>query len=552
MKYEKQVIKYTPFNEMVEPGEYNCYGIIYDASFPQNQDQSQGGTIKYECILKLIDQHINCINCCDLSSFNNNIITLIIKSQFKEKIPYIHTIGDIIRIHSGIYSHKNKKNIYLTLTNNPKASPIPNWCIFSGLSPNDSNFNSNSIIPILSSKKFYSMDFQDEYIIKELRKFIKNKLSIPKSISFPMETALDKRIINKENDTTVQVNYKTELDDKYIYYVQDDTDICELQTNKYFDFIHINDIIRIRSYRCNDNNILYTNSFSNILIIPKTLGYYKEFQDKIKEQKLISNNKDKKNKKNINNNNNEPSSNINNNDLLINMKEFNKINNININLNDISINSFYNNSKIIPLNEENENDKENLNLFNNEDFLDENYKEDEEKKIKLSIIDFNRKKIKKFSEISKLNEDSIIEVQLIKYHPKNLINCIKYYCPKCKNISSLENDFKININSKFNCSFCKSDFIPSFYYKMIFECIEKKKTDKIIILHLNTYDGEAESIFGVMPTNFNLEYEQKNKLSNILNELIESKGYIKLKVRKTILNNKGIIYRIVGDYTNKI
>ena len=55
-----------------------------------------------------------------------------------------------------------------------------------------------------------------------------------------------------------------------------------------------------------------------------------------------------------------------------------------------------------------------------------------------------------------------------------------------------------------------------------------------------------------MPTNFNLESEQKRKLDNILRELIESKEYIKLKIRKTILNNKGIIYRIVGDYSNKI
>ena len=543
MKHEKQSIKYTPFSEMIEPGEYNCYGIIYDASFPQNQDQSQGGVTKYECILKLIDQHINFINCSDLSSFNNNIITLIIKSQLKEKIPYIHTIGDIIRIQSGIYSHKNKKNIYLTITNNPKSSPSQNWCIFSGLMPHDSN--SNSITPILSSKTYYSMDFQDEYIIKELRKFIKNKLSIPKSISFPMETALDKRIINKENDTTVQVNYKTELDDKFIYYVQDDTDICELQTNKYFYFIHVNDIIRIRSYRCTENNILYTNSFSNILIIPKTLGYYKEFQDKIKEQKL----KSSKNKKNTNNNNEDSNKN---NELLMNIEEFNKLNNINIIINDINSNNFFSNSKIIPLNEENENDKENLNLFNSDDFSDENIKEEEEKKIKLSIIAFIPKKIMKFSKIRKSSEDNIIEVQMIKYHPNNLVNCIKFFCPKCKKISSLENDFKTNINSKFNCTYCKSDFIPSFYYKMIFECIEKKKSDKIIILHLNTYDGEGESIFGIMPTNFNLEHEQKNKLNNILKDLIESKGYIKLKVRKTFIKDKGIIYRIVGDYTNKI
>ena len=551
MKQEKQNIKYTPFNEMIEPGEYNCYGIIYDASFPQNLEQSQPGFTKYECTIKLIDQSINFLNCTDSSSINNNIITLIIKSQFQEKIPYIHTIGDIIRIHSGNYSHKSKKNIYLTFANNLKNPSIPSWCVFSGLFPKDSN--SNPYIPILSSNKYYSMESQDEVIIKNLRNFIKKKLSIPKSISFPMETALDKRIINKENDTTVKVNYKIELDDKYIYLVQDDTDICELQTNKYFDFIQVNDIIRIRSYRVPEkNNILHTNQFSNILIIPRTLGYYKEFQEKIKEQKLISN-KDKKNKNNNSNNDvTIPGNNIiNNNELLINVDDFNKNNNISNNKNINSI-TFFNNSKIIPLNEEDENEKENLNLFNNYNYSDENNYDEEEKKVKLSVIDYNNKKIKKFSEISKSNTENIIEVQIIKYHPKNLIKCIKYFCSNCKKTSSIENDFKVNINSKFNCTFCKSDFVPCFYYNMVFECIEKKKTDKIIVLHLNTYDGEAESIFGVMPTNFNLENELKNKLDNILNELIRSKGYIKIKVRKTILTNKGIIYRIVGDYTNKI
>ena len=147
---------------------------------------------------------------------------------------------------------------------------------------------------------------------------------MPKSICFPMETALDKRIINKENDTTVKVNYKAELDDKYIYYVQDDTDVCELETVKYFDFIHVGDIIRIRSYRFTEKNILSTNQFSNILIIPKTLGYYKEFQDKIREQK-IQNDKDKKNKKG----NNDINYNKNGiyNEPLINMEEFNSLHN---------------------------------------------------------------------------------------------------------------------------------------------------------------------------------------------------------------------------------
>jgi hypothetical protein len=544
MKHEIPIIKYTKLSELSEPGEYNCYGIIYDASFPQIQEQSQQGASKYECTIKLIDENINFLNCADVSTFNNNIITLIIKSQFKEKIPYIHTIGDIIRIHSGIYSHKNKKNIYLQIATTTKGQTNASWCIFSGLiSPDDDN--NKTILPILSSKRYYQFDTEDKIIIKELRNFIKNKLSIPKSICFPMETALDKRIINKENDTTVKVNYKTELDDKYIYYVQDDTDICELQTNKYFDFIHVGDIIRIRSYRFTEKNILSTNQFSNILIIPKTLGYYKEFQEKIKEQK-IKNDKDKKNKKGINNNDINTSEN----EPLINFEEYISLNNPKIN--NINYKSKYK-SNIIPLNEENENENKKLNLFNINDYNDSSMIDQIEKKIKLSVIDFNpNNKPKKFSQIIRSQEDNIIEVQIIKYHPTNLIKCVKYICNKCKTNSSIENDFKANLNSSFICPYCESVFVPNFYYNMVFECIEKKKADKIIILHLNTYDGEGESIFGIMPTNFNLQNEQKNKLNKILNELIECKGYIKLKVRKVYLNNKGIIFRIVGDYTNKI
>ena len=544
MKHEIPLIKYTKLSELSEPGEYNCYGIIYDASFPQIQEQSQQGASKYECTIKLIDENINFLNCADVSTFNNNIITLIIKSQFKEKIPYIHTIGDIIRIHSGIYSHKNKKNIYLQIATTTKGQTNASWCIFSGLiSPDDDN--NKTILPILSSKRYYQFDTEDKIIIKELRNFIKNKLSIPKSICFPMETALDKRIINKENDTTVKVNYKTELDDKYIYYVQDDTDICELQTNKYFDFIHVGDIIRIRSYRFTEKNILSTNQFSNILIIPKTLGYYKEFQEKIKEQK-IKNDKDKKNKKGINNNDINTSEN----EPLINFEEYISLNNPKIN--NINYKSKYK-SNIIPLNEENENENKKLNLFNINDYNDSSMIDQIEKKIKLSVIDFNpNNKPKKFSQIIRSQEDNIIEVQIIKYHPANLIKCVKYICNKCKTNSSIENDFKANLNSRFICPYCESVFVPNFYYNMVFECIEKKKADKIIILHLNSYDGEGESIFGVMPTNFNLQSEQKNKLDKILNELIESKGFVKLKIRKVYLNNKGIIFRIVGDYTNKV
>ena len=110
--------------------------------------------------------------------------------------------------------------------------------------------------------------------------------------------------------------------------MQDDTDVCELHSFKYFDFIKINDVIRVRNYKYNEKNILTTNNFSNILIIPKHLGYYNEFLDKIKKMKEnIINKFYDKNKKylgkkiNISNNKNYL------NDLLNQNNEFGKHNN---------------------------------------------------------------------------------------------------------------------------------------------------------------------------------------------------------------------------------
>ena len=58
--------KYSTFNEMVNPGDYNFYGIIYDASFPlleekQNDNVSSANPTRYECTIKLIDKDVNCL-----------------------------------------------------------------------------------------------------------------------------------------------------------------------------------------------------------------------------------------------------------------------------------------------------------------------------------------------------------------------------------------------------------------------------------------------------------------------------------------------------------
>ena len=84
--------KYTTFDELIEQGEYNFYGIIYDASFPLEEEN----TGKYSCVLKLIDQTTNCLT--NPNDFSENIINLIIKSNERENIPFVHYIGDIISL----------------------------------------------------------------------------------------------------------------------------------------------------------------------------------------------------------------------------------------------------------------------------------------------------------------------------------------------------------------------------------------------------------------------------------------------------------------------
>ena len=76
---------YTTFDGLKEQGEYNFYGVVLDASFPLEEQN----TSKYSCTLKLIDQTTNCLT--NPNNFNDNIIYLTIKSSEKEKY-HISTI----------------------------------------------------------------------------------------------------------------------------------------------------------------------------------------------------------------------------------------------------------------------------------------------------------------------------------------------------------------------------------------------------------------------------------------------------------------------------
>ena len=253
--------KYSTFEDLNEQGEYNFYAIIYDASFPLEESN----TLKYSCTLKLIDQTTNCLS--NPNNFNENIIYLTIKSSEKENIPYIHHIGDIIRVHRGFYSPKNKRNVYLNVCKDNKIKG--SWCLYS--------VNNNSNEPYLCSNKKYSVESQDKQIIENNKNWVKNYLNKDKALIYPYQIKLNSRINDgNDKDLLVHVVKKVELDDQLVLFIQDDTDGCELHTYKYYNFIQENDIIRIRAYKIFDDNNLILNEYGNILVVPQFCHCYKE------------------------------------------------------------------------------------------------------------------------------------------------------------------------------------------------------------------------------------------------------------------------------------
>ena len=258
--------KYSIFSDLIEQGEYNFYGVIYDSTFPLEE----ATTGKYSCTIKLIDQSTNCLS--NPNDFNENIIYLTIKSSEKENIPYIHNIGDVIRIHHGFYSPKNKRNVYLNVCKGNKLNG--SWCLYS--------VNNNTLEPYACSNKKYTIEEQDKENIETYKSWSKSYLGKNKSLTYPYQINLDERNEEGNNkDLLAQVVKKVELGDQIVLFIQDDTDGCELHTYKYYNFIKENDNIRVRAYKNFDNSSLILNEFGNILVIPQFAASYKEFYDKL-------------------------------------------------------------------------------------------------------------------------------------------------------------------------------------------------------------------------------------------------------------------------------
>lgn len=124
------------------------------------------------------------------------------------------------------------------------------WVIFSG----DADPDSDDYNPIACSSPSYTFENVDKEYINACRQWNRLYFRQFNSMFYPKEVKLNRREFGSDCDALVKIIEKQVLADKIVYYVLDETDGCELHAYKYFDFLQINDLIRIRAVKLFESN----------------------------------------------------------------------------------------------------------------------------------------------------------------------------------------------------------------------------------------------------------------------------------------------------------
>lgn len=470
---------YTPLSSLTDIGEYNFYGVIIDSSFPI-LDSSSPDNIHFECTLKLIDQNVNLLT--HPSNYQDHIINLIIKTSDKANIPFIHNIGDIIRVHRGYYSPKKRRNVYLQILkgNQMKSS----WCVFSGAS----DILSREMTPYLCSHQNFTFEQQDRHIIENMRMWIRNYFDKEKSLLYEREyPLLERGLFGSDSDALVQVVHKVELEDQIVFFVHDDSDGCELHTFKYFNFIEVNDVLRLRSYKLFDKNVILMNTFSNILKVPQFSSLYKTFMNK----------------------------------LALKLKEIEP-------------------SLDIPLFKSNTTSNDNNNKEDNVHIENTN---EPKCSIEPIIQDNIQYEYMQYNEVTPENKEFILKVNILEIYPKPVYNFVNVLCENCNNVY-LISEIEVDKDGNITCEKCKRITKGKMHFNATIQCREKNISNQLITVHLCTYDGEGKNFFGIEPVDSYRNSNEFQKLGEMFKKLCEPDNYVSLLVRQY----EGNVLRIIGEY----
>lgn len=231
---------YLYVKDLTSKHEATFYGIISDATFPCKEENED----VFSCTLKIIDHTVNHVN--DPLEISNNQAYVTVKSDLIENLPFVNHIGDIIRVHRGVFQQKLKRNVYCNLES--KGPMKSSWCIFSGAS----NPESRDFTPISCSSRTFTFEEIDTHIISNLRNWVKKYLKEKGSLVYPKTIKLVDRNkeLSNEKDLIVQVvHVQKNTNDSLSIWVQDDTDGCELVVYNIFNYVKAGDIVRIRSFK---------------------------------------------------------------------------------------------------------------------------------------------------------------------------------------------------------------------------------------------------------------------------------------------------------------
>ena len=427
--------KYTSLADMTTSNQYNFYGIVIDSSFPSNNTLPES---HYECILKVID--------ISYTHSSPIILTLIIKSRSKNQIPYIHKIGDVIRIINGTFKPKSK--MYLNLLNESVAEK-GSWCVFDG--DNYTIYGGSS-----SSIPFEQRDLDN---VASLSQFYKSLVGEENVLYARNEKLINRK--DDDRDAIVLVAGKEELDDKVVFFVQDETDACELHAFKYFNFVNVGDVIRVRSYRLFNQTVMVLNQWGNILLFNKASGMYKKFMNQVIE--------------------------------VYNTKMMNTGTEVHYKFDE----GYKKNKKAT--------------------------KTKEDKELIISVSNAHSSTVEiPFSSLTQKDSTFILTVSVIHMSPINpILNSINVLCPNCNNTFDIS-EVELTKKNTFKCPSCDTEVKAKLHFNIKILAKENAFSDYIIQLYLCDYDDGGENFLGAKAeevlANGNVIKKLERNIKNILNE----------------------------------
>lgn len=446
--------KYTSLADMTTSNQYNFYGIVIDSSFPSNNTLPES---HYECILKVID--------ISYTHSSPIILTLIIKSRSKNQIPYIHKIGDVIRIINGTFKPKSK--VYLNLLNESVAEK-GSWCVFDG--DNYTIYGGSS-----SSIPFEQRDLDN---VASLSQFYKSLVGEENVLYARNEKLINRK--DDDRDAIVLVAGKEELDDKVVFFVQDETDACELHAFKYFNFVNVGDVIRVRSYRLFNQTVMVLNQWGNILLFNKASGMYKKFMNQVIE--------------------------------VYNTKMMNTGTEVHYKFDE----GYKKNKKAT--------------------------KTKEDKELIISVSNAHSSTVEiPFSSLTQKDSTFILTVSVIHMSPINpILNSINVLCPNCNNTFDIS-EVELTKKNTFKCPSCDTEVKAKLHFNIKILAKENAFSDDIIQLYLCDYDNEGENFLGAKAEEVLANGNEIKKIERNIKNILNEKSRVRVLVERCTENVLRII-----------